>query len=328
MPHGEGRCGDCCRSRSSGRLLACAGVAACVAAPAPAQGSYSPYDESAAAALARYVRTLADPKDFSADRRRQGRAGARRRPGRGRFLRPRRRGQSAQPAAPGRHGRGLGRERRRAGGAALFPARAAARRAASMIGCDRGLAYDLLGRQAQAQADYRAALERRRRRRSAPPARAQPRDQRRHAMERCRPCSADGASGDVAAARPRFRSRADRRCQRRDGRRSTPRCPAAGREVAPFLQRLPALQAGPEGRGGQPRHLPGFGRHRLRLRRPAQFRGVIPDGHRERDTDRLAGIDELLRAGAGGAAELAARVGSGSPSWSARSRRRSLTPRQ
>ena len=26
------------------------------------------------------------------------------------------------------------------------------------IGCDRGLAYDLLGRQAEAQADYRAAL--------------------------------------------------------------------------------------------------------------------------------------------------------------------------
>ena len=27
-----------------------------------------------------------------------------------------------------------------------------------MLGCDRGLAYDLLGQQAQAQADYRAAL--------------------------------------------------------------------------------------------------------------------------------------------------------------------------
>jgi cytochrome c-type biogenesis protein CcmH/NrfG len=35
------------------------------AAPAAAQGSYSQYDESATAALARYVRTLAsDPRDF------------------------------------------------------------------------------------------------------------------------------------------------------------------------------------------------------------------------------------------------------------------------
>src|SRR6476661_8257477 len=50
-------------------LLACAGaaVALTAAAPAAAQGSYSPYNESPAAALARYVRTLAsDPKDFNA----------------------------------------------------------------------------------------------------------------------------------------------------------------------------------------------------------------------------------------------------------------------
>src|SRR5437763_189568 len=40
---------------------------ACPTAPAAAQGSYSPYTETAAAALARYVRTLAsDPKDFDA----------------------------------------------------------------------------------------------------------------------------------------------------------------------------------------------------------------------------------------------------------------------
>ena len=40
-------------------------LAASVASMASAQGSYSPYNESPAAALARYVRTLAsDPKDF------------------------------------------------------------------------------------------------------------------------------------------------------------------------------------------------------------------------------------------------------------------------
>ena len=50
--------------RLAGALVACAsGLVA--AAPACAQGSYSPYDESPSAALARYVRTLAsDPTDF------------------------------------------------------------------------------------------------------------------------------------------------------------------------------------------------------------------------------------------------------------------------
>ena len=43
------------------------GLSAVVAAPACAQGSYSPYNETPAAALARYVRALADdPKDFDA----------------------------------------------------------------------------------------------------------------------------------------------------------------------------------------------------------------------------------------------------------------------
>ena len=49
--------------RLGGALIACA--CSLAAASASAQGSYSPYDESPAAALARYVRTLAsDPKDF------------------------------------------------------------------------------------------------------------------------------------------------------------------------------------------------------------------------------------------------------------------------
>ena len=45
-------------------LVACAPFRR-VATPGAAQGSYSPYNETASAALARYVRTLAqDPKDF------------------------------------------------------------------------------------------------------------------------------------------------------------------------------------------------------------------------------------------------------------------------
>src|SRR5437868_9783994 len=51
--------------RLAGALVA--GAAMLVAAPCQAQGSYSPYNETPAAALARYVRTLAaDPQDFSA----------------------------------------------------------------------------------------------------------------------------------------------------------------------------------------------------------------------------------------------------------------------
>ena len=50
-----------------GALVGFAAGAAIMSVPATAQGSYSPYAESPAAALARYVRTLAsDPKDFDA----------------------------------------------------------------------------------------------------------------------------------------------------------------------------------------------------------------------------------------------------------------------
>ena len=40
----------------------------------------------------------------------------------------------------------------------ISPARSSSAQPRRCIGTDRGLAYDLLGRQAQAQADYRAAL--------------------------------------------------------------------------------------------------------------------------------------------------------------------------
>ena len=60
-------------------------------------------------------------------------------------------------------------------GALQYFARATQRGATqSMIGADRGLAYDLVGQHSQAQADYRAALSGTRRRRGAPPACAQP----------------------------------------------------------------------------------------------------------------------------------------------------------
>ena len=129
--------------------------------PATAQGSYSPYAESPAAALARYVRTLAsDPKDFDALIG-AGKAAlrARRRAGRGRFLRPRRRREPAQPVAAGRAWARFPSRTANAQGALPYFKRAQQLGASlATIGCDLGLAYDLLGKQAAAQADYRAAL--------------------------------------------------------------------------------------------------------------------------------------------------------------------------
>src|SRR6266508_1502814 len=54
-------------SRIIGTLIACAGATVVIAAaPANAQGSYSPYNETASAALARYLHMLAnDPQDFN-----------------------------------------------------------------------------------------------------------------------------------------------------------------------------------------------------------------------------------------------------------------------
>jgi Flp pilus assembly protein TadD len=139
-------------------LCACA-AAAVSAVPAAATGSYSPYNETASAALARYVRALAsDPKDFDAL------IGA---------------GRSAlelgdAQAAAGFFARaddvnsqsplpqiGMGAVSVANGDAngALGYFNRAQQRGASVaqFACPRGLAYDLLGQQAQAQADYRLA---------------------------------------------------------------------------------------------------------------------------------------------------------------------------
>ena len=141
-------------------MLACAGGAGMAVAPAAAQGSYSPYDETPTAALARYVRALADnPKDFaslvgagrSALELGDTQAAA------GFFARA----DEANPKSP----------QPQAGMGAVSVANGDARAAlpyftrAKQLGapvvsfaCDRGLAYDLLGRQAEAQADYSIAL--------------------------------------------------------------------------------------------------------------------------------------------------------------------------
>ena len=148
------------RLRFAAMLLAFAGVAAIAPQPVAAQTGYGPYAESPAAALARNVRVLAsDPKDFSAligagkaaldlgDT--QAAAGF--------FARA----DEVNPQSPLPQA-GMGAVAVADGnpqGALPYFTRAQQLGApVATFGADRGLAYDLLGKQAQAQADYRAAL--------------------------------------------------------------------------------------------------------------------------------------------------------------------------
>ena len=144
-----------------GTVLACAGTTLVFAvSPVAAQGSYSPYNETASAAMARYLRTLAtDPKDFAtligagraAIELGDAQAAA------GFFARA----DEVNPRSPLPQA-GMGAAQVVAGNAqAALPYFTRAQQLGATlatIGCDRGLAYDMLGRQADAQADYRAAL--------------------------------------------------------------------------------------------------------------------------------------------------------------------------
>jgi Flp pilus assembly protein TadD len=141
-------------------LLAAFGTAVAVPAPAAAAASYSPYSETASAALSRYVRTLASrPKDFSAliGAGRAALALGDTQAAAGFFARA----DEVNPHSPLPQA-GMGAVSVANGEPqAAFPYFARAQKLGAplaTIGADRGLAYDLLGQQAQAQADYRAAL--------------------------------------------------------------------------------------------------------------------------------------------------------------------------
>ena len=130
-------------------FVGCAGAVALIAAvPAAAQGSYSPYNESPATAMARYVRNLAsDPKDFdsligagrAALEMDDAQAAA------GFFARA----DEVNPRSPlPQEGMGAVSVANGYPQAALPYFTRAQQLGASLaaIGCDRGLAYDLLGR--------------------------------------------------------------------------------------------------------------------------------------------------------------------------------------
>jgi Flp pilus assembly protein TadD len=234
------------RNSFLGAMLACGcGLAAVVAVPAAAQGSYSPYNETAAAALARYVRALADnPKDFNAL------IGAGRaalelgdtEAAAGFFARA----DEVDPKSPFPQA-GMG-----AVSVANGDAKAAMpyfQRALQLgatqatIGCDRGLAYDMLGDQAKAQADYRAALN------GADAEEAQRRlalslaisGNKAEALAALAPLA---AKGDATTTRVRAFVLALTGDSNAAMSAINTAMPGSWSSVAPFLQKLPSLPAG------------------------------------------------------------------------------------
>lgn len=229
--------------RLAGALAACA--FALVAAPGAAQGSYSPYDESPTAALARYVRTLAsDPKDFdsligagkAALELGDAQAAA------GFFARA----DEVNPRSPlPQAGMGAVSVANGEPQAALpyFKRAQQLGLPASSLACDRGLAYDLMGQQQQAQADYRTALGGRdsdeaRRRLALSLAIS---GNRVDALQTLAPLSAKGDSG---VARVRAFVLALSGDSNAAMTAINAAMPGSAANVAPFIQKLPSLSAG------------------------------------------------------------------------------------
>jgi Flp pilus assembly protein TadD len=279
-----------------GTALALA-VSAVAVVPASAQGSYSPYDESATAALARYVRTLAsDPKDFEAL------IGA---------------GKAAlslgdAQAAAGFFARaddvdsssplpqaGMGAVAVANGDpkAALPYFKRAQQLGASVasLACDRGLAYDLMGQQAQAQADYRLALsgadsEEARRRLALSLAIS---GNRAEAINTLAPLA---AKGDPGTARVRALVLALTGDSNAALYAINAAMPGASASVAPFLQRLPSLSAGQKAAAVNLGIFPDSGGAAYAYAAPQRAMGEVANA----SSDRLAGIDAMLSAPAPG----------------------------
>ena len=271
--------------RLAGALVTCA--CAVVGAPAAAQGSYSPYDESPATALARYVRTLAsDPSDFqsligagkAALELGDAQAAA------GFFARA----DEANPHSPLPHA-GMGAVSVANGNpqAALPYFQRAQQLGApsATFACDRGLAYDLLGQQAKAQADYRLALAGRdsdeaRRRLALSLAIS---GDRNAALQTLAPLAARGDAGVPRVRAFVFALTGDSNAAMNAINAAMP---GSWARVAPFVQRLPALSAG--------------------QRAAAVNLGIFPDSGESAHAsaapsrpsiDRLADIEALLNAG-------------------------------
>jgi Flp pilus assembly protein TadD len=271
-------------------LLACAGTILVATAPAAAQTGYSTYAETPAGALARYVRTLAsDPKDFSAliGAGRAALALGDAQAAAGFFARA----DEVNPRSPLPQA-GMGAVSVANGeAAASLPYFTRAQQLGAPVatfGCDRGLAFDLLGRQAEAQTDYRTALggadadEARRRLALSLAISGKPGD----AMQALAPLV---AKADPAAKRTRAFVLALTGDSSGAMTAIDAAMPGSWSRVAPFLQRLPSLQAGQKAAAVNLGIFPDSSGTAYAYASPA-----IPSASAN---DRLAGIDQLLRPG-------------------------------
>lgn len=281
--------------RILGALLAC-GAAVAAAVPASAQGSYSPYAESPAAALARYVRALAsDPKDFSsligagkaALELGDNQAAA------GFFARA----DEVNPKSPMPQA-GMGAVSVANGEAqAALPYFARAQQLGapvSIFGSDRGLAYDLLGQQAKAQADYRAAL-------GGPDG-----DEARRRLALSLAISGDKAGalgmlaplmakGDAAAARARAFVCALTGDSNGAMVAIDAAMPGSWARVQPFLSKLPALLPSQKAAAVNLGIFPDAGDTAYAYSAPVQDYGMPRATTAQVASDRLAGIDSFLK---------------------------------
>jgi len=282
--------------RIIGALLAGAAVAI-TAAPAQAQGSYSPYNESPAAALARDVRSLAsDPKDFdsligagrAALEMGDTQAAA------GFFARA----DDVNPRSPlPQAGMGAVSVAKGEPQAALPYFKRAQQLGVSLatIGCDRGLAYDLLGRQADAQSDYRAALagpdaDEARRRLALSLAISGDRNQ---ALATLAPLM---AQRDVAAGRTRAFVLALTGDANGAMVAADAAMPGSWARVAPFLQKLQALRPAQKAAAVNLGIFPDSGdtAYAYNAAPPRNYAAASPTVTGSVSTDRLTAIDELL----------------------------------
>jgi len=229
------------------RLAAVLTASACAlaAAPCAGQGSYSPYNETPATALARYVRTLAsDPKEFTSLIG-AGRAALEMgdtQAAAGFFARA----DEVDPRSPlPQAGMGAVSVANGEPNAALpyFKRAQELGGRATDFACDRGLAYDLMGQQSQAQADYRAAMsgadaDEARRRLALSLAIS---GDRSNALQTLAPLS---AKGDGGVARVRAFVLALTGDTNAAMNAINARMPGSAASVAPFLQRLSGLSAG------------------------------------------------------------------------------------
>ena len=281
--------------RMLGALIAC-GATVAAAAPASAQGSYSPYAESPAAALARYVRTLAsDPKDFSSliGAGKAALALGDNQAAAGFFARA----DEVNPRSPMPQA-GMGAVSVANGepqGALPYFTRAQQLGApVAVFGADRGLAYDLLGQQANAQADYRAALggpdsDEARRRLALSLAIG---GNKAEALATLAPLV---AKGDAAAARARAFVCALTGDSNGAMVAIDAAMPGSWSRVQPFLSRLPALLPAQKAAAVNLGIFPDAGDTAYAYSAPVQNYGMPRGAATQVASDRLAGIDDYLK---------------------------------